>query len=465
MMPGVMNKQSELSQAAAAFRQCLGLEGTTLIVGMGKTGLSCVRFLSRLGLPVMITDSRAHPPGLAAVQELLSPKAIFTGGFSAAALASCAQLVLSPGIAQDDPYIQSARQRGLMVLGDIELFARCADAPLVAITGSNGKSTVTALLGEMALQAGLEVRVGGNFGTPALDLLDDSPPALYVLELSSYQLEITTSLRPAAAVILNVSPDHLDRYADMAAYRSAKARIYHGGGVLVVNRDDVSLQLLSPPGSRMISFGAEAPREGEYGLVNQGGQRWLARGGACLLPISELAISGQHNALNALAALALGEAIALPGDAMISALPAFRGLPHRMAKVASRRGIDWYDDSKATNVGATLAALAGLDRRVVLIAGGVGKGADFSPLKDALLSQGRAVVLLGRDAPQIARVLADSLPMHCVATMEEAVQQAAQYARPGDLVLLSPACASLDMFQDYAERGRVFAAAVEALPL
>ena len=440
-----------------------GIRGATLVAGLGKTGFSCARFLHRLGVPVTVMDSREAPPLLARLRRDLPQAAVITGGFDINALRGCRQVIASPGIDPREPLLKTARERGIPVLGDVELFARCANAPVVAITGSNGKSTVTALVGAMARASGWRAGVGGNIGTPVLDLLAEDA-RLYVLELSSYQLETTSSLRAAAAVVLNLSPDHLDRYPGLDAYRAAKARIYRNCAVAVWNRDEPGLARMLPAGGRRLSFGRDAPAAGGFGLRLRDGRRWLAQGDECLLPVEALSLAGEHNVLNALAALSLGDAAGLPMEAMLEALRRFPGLPHRMQRVADKGGAVWYDDSKATNVGATQAALAGASRPVVLIAGGVGKGADFRPLRAVLAERARAVVLLGRDAPLLARAWEGTAPLHRADSMEEAVRTAAQLARPGDMVLLSPACASQDMFRDFEERGEAFAAAVESLP-
>lgn len=451
-------------QWRGALRARLGFEGMSLVVGLGVSGLSCARLLRDLGLPVEVTDSRATPPQLEAARRELADVPLHVGGFSAPALARCARILLSPGVALDEPYLQQARTRGVPVLGDIELFARCVDAPVVAITGSNGKSTVTALVGAMAVAAGRDARVGGNIGTPALDLLQAVPPELYVLELSSFQLETMTSLNARAAAILNLSPDHLDRYPDMQAYLEAKLRIHAGDGVVVVNRDDPSLMACVPPGRRVVTFGLGAPAVNDFGLVVAGGRTWLVHGDEQLIATDELGVRGTHNALNALAALALGNAAGLSREGMLAALRSFTGLPHRMQPLGERRGVRWFNDSKGTNVGATLAALGGLSGRVVLIAGGLGKGQDFSPLRELAASKARAVVLIGRDAPLIESALQGVTPIHYASDMPEAVTRAASLAQSGDSVLLSPACASFDMFSGYEDRGRRFVAAFAELP-
>lgn len=336
---------------------------------------------------------------------------------------------------------------------------------MAAITGSNGKSTVTTLVGEMARSAGRAVRVGGNLGPPALDLLVDEAAELYVLELSSFQLETTESLRARAAVVLNVTPDHMDRYPDLSAYADAKRRVFHGDGVMVLNLDDPAVASMRRAERRTLGFTLGRPVGEVYGLLPMEGGPWLARGGTPLLPAQALKLRGLHNIANALAALALGEGLGLPLAAMRNALRAFTGLPHRCQLVSRRNGIHWYNDSKATNVAATVAAIRGLAGagRLVLIAGGDGKGADFAPLREAITSPDapvRATVLMGRDAPSIESALGGAVPVTRAADMSDAVNRAGDLAKPGDSVLLSPACASLDMFEDYQARGYAFAAAV-----
>ncbi len=435
----------------------------TLIVGLGKTGLSCAHFLAERGMEVTVTDSREHPPGLRELRNTLPDAAVFVGGFSEEALRHADQVVLSPGIGVDTPFIAKARALGLPLLGDIELFAQAAHAPVVGITGANGKSTVTTLVGRMAERAGREVRVGGNLGMPALELIREQQPQLYVLELSSFQLELTAALHCVAATVLNISPDHMDRYATLADYAAAKARIFAHCDVAVVNRDDAMVCAMPRVGQRQVSFGLRMPAGADYGVVMHASERWLARGSQRLLRISELRVRGDHNAANALAALALGEAAGLPLEAMLAALREFRGLPHRMEYIATVNGVGWYDDSKGTNVGATLAAVSGLSGPLVLIAGGDGKNQDFQPLADALPGKARAVVLLGKDAVAIERAIAGRVPLRQVKDMDAAVQTAAKLAQAGDVALLSPACSSLDMFDNFEHRGRVFAAAVRRL--
>ena len=439
-------------------------ERRALVVGLGKTGLSCARFLAAHGVEVAVTDSRSQPPALAALREALPDAAVFVGGFEEAAFSHADTIVLSPGVSRSEPLVQAAEARGASIIGDIELFARHADAPVVAITGSNGKSTVTTLLGEMARAAGRDVRVGGNLGIPALDLLvEGEAPDLYVLELSSFQLETTYSLNAAAAAVLNVSEDHLDRYAGMDDYVGAKARIFQGDGMAVINVDDPRVAALAAelPPARVVRFGLGTPSGDDFGVCRHDGAPWLCRGAESLLAVDELGLRGWHNVANALAGLALGEAVGLERAAMLSVLHSFTGLPHRSQFVAERDGVAWFNDSKGTNVGATLAALRGLPgERIVLIAGGQGKGQDFSPLRPALAERGRAAVLIGQDAPLIETGLGGVVPVEHAPDMAAAVAAARRLAHGGDSVLLSPACASFDMFSGYEERGEVFMARV-----
>ncbi|WPL16052.1 UDP-N-acetylmuramoylalanine--D-glutamate ligase [Thiorhodovibrio winogradskyi] len=444
-----------------------------LVVGLGVTGLSCVRYLTSIGCQVAITDSRAHPPGVDALREGLSQSgpdvAMMLGGWDAGAFAVADQIVISPGVSLSDllPYFGG---RDIPVCGDIELFARSVPAPVLAITGSNGKSTVTELLGQMARDAGIKVAVGGNLGTPALDLLAPNVE-LYVLELSSFQLETTVSLQPRAAALLNLSADHLDRYPDLATYAQAKQRIFAGAEAAVVNRDDVASRDLAIGVPRVVSFGLGPPEgEQDWGLLpgegDQAAELWISRGPRALFPAREVRMAGAHNLANALAALTLGDLCGLPLAPMRAAVAEFPGLPHRCVLVAEARGVRWIDDSKGTNPGATIAALEGVAReltgagKVVLIAGGDGKGADFSLLTQTLAQSARALVLIGRDAPLLEAIAPPGLPVETAVDMKAAVASAAELARPGDAVLLSPACASFDMFTDYRHRGRMFAEAV-----
>jgi UDP-N-acetylmuramoylalanine--D-glutamate ligase len=453
------------SSSAAATSIAPPAAARVLVVGLGKTGMSCARFLARRGAAVAVTDTRVEPPGLDDIRRELPDVALFLGGFDRSAFAAAELIVVSPGVSIEEPAIREARARGVTVLGDIELFAQSAHAPVAAITGSNGKSTTTMLLGEMARIAGRRAAVGGNLGEPALDLLDPAVE-LYVLELSSFQLETTESLAPAVATVLNVSPDHMDRYPDLAAYAGAKARVLRGAEVAVLNRDD-PLVTAMPGGCERRGFTLGEPAPGDFGVRQHAGAPWLCRGEEPLIRAAEVAIPGSHNRANALAALAMGDALGLPLEAMREALRGFRGLPHRTQLVAEIGGVRFYDDSKGTNVGATAAALEGFadaaPARTVLIAGGDGKGQDFAALGPLLARTARCVVLIGRDAPLIEAVLDPATPRVRARDMAEAVRLAAAQARPGDQVLLSPACASFDMFRNYEHRGDVFADAVRRL--
>lgn len=447
----------------------LQLDGVTLVVGLGKSGVSTVRALKALGAAFAVTDSRIDPPGLAALQAECPDAPLYLGGFDPAAFADAARLLVSPGVSVKTPVIAEAAAWGVPVWGDIELLARLTQVPIAAITGSNGKSTVTTLLGLMAERAGVHAAVGGNLGTPALELwlesegVGKSGVSAYILELSSFQLETTHSLNARVATVLNISPDHLDRYDGMDDYIAAKQRVFRGDGVMVVNADDPVVMAMVEPGRDVLRFTLESPGEDNFGLWRDGGETWLARGRERWMAASELQISGDHNLANALAALAMGHALGFSREGMLAALRDFTGLAHRTTRVRERQGVGWFDDSKGTNVGATMAAVRGLPGQVVLIAGGEGKNQDFAPLRTALTGKARAVVLIGRDAPLIAAAIGDSTPLYFAADMAQAVAQAAELAQPGDSVLLSPACASFDMFSGYEERGAVFAEAVRRL--
>ncbi|MEW5707644.1 MAG: UDP-N-acetylmuramoyl-L-alanine--D-glutamate ligase [Pseudomonadota bacterium] len=446
-----------------------------LVVGAGLTGRSAVRYLHRLGARLRVADTRPEPPLAREIAQWVPGAELRFGPFEERTFSGVDLVVVSPGVPLSEPHLRRVREAGVPVVGDVELFARALAAlppprpKVLAITGSNGKSTVTAMAGAMGEGAGLATVVAGNIGLPVLDALPEvsgaGHPDLYVLELSSFQLETTESLRPDAAAVLNLSEDHLDRYRDLEEYAVAKARIFAGEGVQVLNRQDPRTLAMALPGRTVVTFGLDAPPADEaYGLMAVDGRRFLARGAERLLPMDELPLKGAHNAANGLAAWALAAAIGLPDAPLAQALTRFRGLPHRMQPVAEIGGVVFYDDSKGTNVGATVAALSGMDRSVVLIAGGDGKGQDFAPLAAPVARHARAVVLLGRDKERLAQALAGcTVPLLRVETMEEAVRTAYREARPGDAVLLSPACASLDMFRNYEHRAEVFAAAVRAL--
>ena len=444
----------------------------SVVVGLGKTGAACLRYLTKRGIAVRATDSRRAPPGLAELGDLAGSLDLRLGGFDLSLLEGASQVLLSPGVSLEEPIARAARARGIEVLGDVELFARNVSAPVIGVTGTNGKSTVTTLVARMAEAAGRSVLAGGNLGVAALDLLERPTPDLYVLELSSFQLETTSSLHLKAAVVLNVSADHLDRYPSVADYARAKSRIFARAATVVLNADDPLVSAMRDAVHprdpvRIVTFSIEetrsAGRAADFSLLSDGARIRLAAHGVDVLDTSWMKIAGLHNAANALAALALGEAVGLPMPKMIEALQSFPGLPHRSQWVADVAGVRYVDDSKGTNVGATIAAVGGMPGPLVMIAGGQGKGQDFAPLAPAFRGKVRHVVLIGRDAGLLAAALAGVCSTETAGSMPEAVAAAARAARPGDTVLLSPACASFDMFRDYGHRGAEFAAAVRRL--
>lgn len=438
-----------------------------LVLGLGDTGLSALRWLKRQGARLSVADTRDDPPGAEALAAELPGVKLYTGMFTADLFDGVDLVVVSPGVPLSTPEIQAAMQRGIPVVGDVELFAqyRPASAKVIAITGSNGKTTVTTLVGEICKNAGLRTIVAGNIGLPVLDALEMETPDVYVLELSSFQLETTSSLIADAAVMLNLSEDHMDRYAGMQEYAIAKAHIFYHAKLQVLNRDDAWSMLMARPKLPQVTFGLdEALDEESYGLRHIDGALWLCCGQHDLMSIRDLKIAGLHNAANALAAIALCRGIGIGYVPIIQTLYSFKGLPHRVEWVANIDEVDYYDDSKGTNVGATCAALAGLPQKVVLIAGGDGKGQDFSPLKQPVAENARAVVLIGRDAAKIEQELLETeVAMYHAADLPEAVTIAKKIARAGDAVLLSPACASFDMFKNYVHRAEVFVSAVKRL--
>ena len=456
------------------------LAGLSLVLGLGASGVSAVRFIDAHGGVVRALDSRAQPPGLAAVAKL--GVEVVTESLDPKYLADVSRVILSPGLSIDLPICQAARERGIEVLNDIELFARQCEAPVLAVTGSNGKSTVATLLAQLLEAAGVNAPAGGNLGTPALDLLersrDGAPADAYVLEISSFQMEAAQSLAPLAAAVLNVSADHLDRHPNIEIYAGLKEKLLRDAATAVVNADDPIVAAMGRRHRAAIEFSTLRTLAGGYSTINTPNGEQLARDGVAVLPVAELAMVGRHNVANALAALALADASlradgplrrtvaneqADPTGAMLDVLRRFRGLPHRCEFVAEVEGVTYVNDSKATNVGASAAALAGFDGPVVLIAGGQGKGADFSELPVQARGKMRAVITIGAAAKEIAAVFAGECPVVHAQDMREAVRQANAQSRPGDTVLLSPACASLDMFENYAARGHAFAAAVREL--
>jgi len=437
-----------------------------LVLGLGETGLSALRWLNRQGARLSVADTRENPPGIEALKVELPTVTLYTGAFVTEVFDEAELIVASPGVPLNTPEIQAAIMRGISVIGDVELFAqyRPSDAKVIAITGANGKTTVTTLVGEMCKAAGLKTIVAGNIGLPVLDALGMPEADVYVLELSSFQLETTNSLKIDAAAMLNLSEDHMDRYASFQDYAIAKARIFYHAAVQVLNRDDAWSMLMARPKLRQVTFGVAENDTNDYGLKVVDGDTWLVDGDKELINLQDLKIVGLHNAANALAAVALCRAIGIDYAPIIQTLYNFKGLPHRVEWVANIDDVDYYDDSKGTNVGATCAAIAGLAQKVVLIAGGDGKGQDFTPLKAAVAENARAVVLIGRDANLIETILLDTqIPMYHAIDLPEAVNIAKKVAQTGDAVLLSPACASFDMFKNYVHRAEVFVSAVMRL--
>ncbi len=448
-----------------------------LVLGMGESGLAMARWCARQGAHLHVADTRVEPPFKTALMDTVNDTKFISGEFRMELLNGVELLALSPGLPASLPVVVEARRRGIPVTGEIELFAQGLRklglrdrTKIIAITGTNGKTTTTALTGHLCRAGGKTTEVAGNISPAALDALmacQDAgrTPDVWVLELSSFQLETLESLNADTATALNVSDDHLDRYAGLDDYAAAKARIFYGEGVQVLNRQDHRVMDMALPGRRTISFGLDVPTgANDFGLREKSGAPWIARGDSLLLPVTELPMAGLHNAANVMAALALCAAIDLPAESLLPTLRDFKGLRHRVERIAEIGGVAWYDDSKGTNVGATVAALEGLQRKVVLIAGGDGKGQNFTPLKSACDRHARAVVLIGRDGPQIRAALEGiATPLLSAATLEQAVRIAAEQARAGDAVLLSPACASFDMFRNFEHRAEVFIAAVRAL--
>lgn len=452
------------------------MQKMTLIVGLGKTGLSIARYLHHKKLPFAVYDTREAPPAQALFREIYPDVPLYLKTYPTNLHDCISKLICSPGVSLDSALIQEARARAIPIESDIDCLAREVDAPMVAITGTNGKSTVTTWLGEMAQAAGMKTAVAGNIGTPVLDFLLDKPDVydVWVLELSSFQLELTSALRPVASTVLNITPDHLDRHHTLEAYRAAKHRIYRGAKACVFNRDDVATK---PDGvdldaeSRVVSFGSDEPASQQsWGLrrhaTNQ--KLYLARGDALIMPVDDIGLKGRHNWMNALATCALAEVLAIPTDVCVAVLKNFSGLPHRCQTVRVLHDVLWINDSKGTNVGATESAILGLspagEGKLVLIAGGQGKGGDFQALRETVAEHVRALILIGEDAKLIDEALGDVVEvMHHAVSLDDAVKQAQACAKAGDTVLLSPACASLDMFDNFNHRGEVFTALVHAL--
>ena len=452
-----MNARQSIGSDPALGEQSSATAGHVLVVGLGDTGLSCIRHLSESHRRVVAVDSRERPPRRAAVESEFPGVEVHCGRFDTPLFESAEEIVVSPGLSAHEPALQAAAIRGIPVIGDIELFARAADAPVVAITGSNGKSTVTSLFAAMAQCAGLRVGVGGNLGPPALSLLGRGHE-LYVLELSSFQLETTRALRPAVATVLNLSPDHMDRYRSFDEYVAAKRSVFRGGTVAVANLDDPLARGLGGHERATIGFGTNASTGARWHVAGSGNAARIMRVGRAVMPVDSVPLSGMHNVANVLAAFALGDAVGIDLDAMSAAVEAFTGLPHRCETVAVHRGVRWINDSKGTNVGATVAAIDGIGARgpLVLIAGGLGKRADFSPLAEAAARHVRYVVLIGSDAARIGEALRGRTEIRHAPDLATAVDAAWSVARDGESVLFSPACASFDMFENFAVRGDAF---------
>ncbi|MEE9343994.1 MAG: UDP-N-acetylmuramoyl-L-alanine--D-glutamate ligase [Methylococcales bacterium] len=441
-----------------------------IVVGLGVTGQSVVRYLLQQGIIPTVVDSRQQPPALDQLrqdcQQQWSNLQIDTGTYAFDNLLTATHLIVSPGVSLKTPEIDQARISGVTILSDIDLFAAATSAPILAITGSNGKTTVTTLVGRMIECAGKKAAVGGNIGTPVLDLLQASKPDVYVLELSSFQLEITSHLQPTAAVVLNLSADHMDRYDNLAAYTDAKARIFNNTKVKIDNFHQPLQTLVgntnhTTRNQRYFGLTDNTTCQFRIGLIDN--IEWLIAYDQPLIKVSEIVMQGRHNLSNALAALALVDAINIQPSAAFAVLREFSGLPHRMENVRELHGVCWINDSKATNIGACKAALQGMSGRVLLIAGGDGKGADFSELTATVEQTVSVLILLGKDADQLQDTLLGSTTIHRVTTIEQAVNLAADMVQTGDTVLLSPACASLDQFENYQARGDAFKNAVMRL--
>ena len=445
--------------------QLIATDNQIAVIGLGKSGFSVARFLVAKGVSFDVFDSRAEPAGKAAFCQQYPDIAVYCGELSADKLSTYPRLVVSPGIALDEPALVEAATKGCALIGDISLFCQYVDAPVVAITGSNAKSTVTTWLGDMAERDNKRVAIGGNLGTPALDLLLDWPDAeLYVLELSSFQLERTEVLAADVATILNVSEDHLDRYSGMLAYQQSKQRVYRRAKWAVYNRGDRLTTPLVSQTMKTVSFGLSKPDLNDFGLVAFEGREYIAKGLNRLLSTDQIRLKGGHNIENAMATMALADCAGIALPAMIDSLQHFNGLRHRCQLIADHNGIRYYNDSKGTNVGATIAAINGLTedgrREIILIAGGVGKGADFIDLAALIDQKVKSVVLIGESGPKIAALLADEIQCENADSMIAAVTKAQAMAQPGDKILLSPACASFDMFNSFEHRGDVFEASV-----
>ncbi len=441
----------------------LGLDASTakiVVAGLGVTGISVARFLKSLDFNFAVADKREQPAGLDELRQEFSGVKTHTGVFGEDLFCNATHLVVSPGISLNEEAIKNAVRNGVQIVGDIDLFACSVETPIIAITGSNGKSTVTTMVGEMAVAAGKKVGVGGNLGIPALDLLEIDAE-LYVLELSSFQLERSWHLNATAATVLNVTADHLDRHSDLADYAVQKRRIFAGSGCMIINIDDPVVAAMREESRNILTFSIR--QHADFCIGTEQGKEFLMYGEKVLMPLSDLPLEGRHNAANALAALALGMAAGLDSQAMCKALLTFKGLAHRMQRVAEISGVTWVNDSKATNIGACVAALEGYTRKVVLIAGGDAKGADMDELTPSVKAKTKGVVLMGKDAGLIEQALNGCVPVYKATNIKEAVNVAAGIAEAGETVLLSPACASFDQYKNYQDRGDQFTQAVLSL--
>lgn len=434
-------------------KQTIENERATIVIGLGETGLSVAEYLSKNQIPFTVLDTRANPPQLAAFKQRFPNTEIYLGELEESKFSQASQVIVSPGVDINHHALRKAvKDHDCECIGDIELFARSSTKPVVAVTGSNGKSTVTSLIAELAKCANVRAYAGGNLGPPALELLKHEDAELFVLELSSFQLESTQSLQPQVSVVLNISPDHLDRHGNVERYAQIKERIYSHANNSVINREDVYVSNMETCG-KVISFGLDKPMDGQFGVISEDGSAFLAFGEKRLLPVKELALKGESGILNSLAGLALGHALNLPMQKMLEVLKSFVGLPHRLVLVAEHKGVTWFNDSKGTNLGATISSLRSLNNNIILIAGGIFKGGDLALLKHAVTKHTKQVILLGKDAELLQQGLTSSVPIEHASSMRDAVKIARKIATTGDQVLLSPACASFDMYQNYMERG------------
>jgi UDP-N-acetylmuramoylalanine--D-glutamate ligase len=431
-----------------------------VVMGLGATGLSVIRFLTHYHFDLTALDSRISPEKAAQFTVDYPKITLRTGAFDSMQLEGITHVIASPGITLEQPLIKSLQKAHAKIISDIDLFALATQTPIIAITGSNGKSTVTTLLGQMATAAATNTAIGGNLGTAALDLLD-STIALYVLELSSFQLERTSQLNAAAATVLNISDDHLDRHKTLDNYCAEKEKVFNGTGAMILNADDNIVQKMHRINRKSYYFSVIQSTEFHIASTKKG--NYFAYRQQNLMPCGDFPLKGQHNQANALSALALGHAVGLNLAKMCEGLKTFSGLAHRMQFVVKIKGVTWINDSKATNIGACIAALKGYNHKIILLAGGEAKGADMSRLKTSVQQSVNTIILMGKDAHLIATALENCIPIHYEKTMKEAVITANKIAVKGETVLLSPACASLDQYQNYQQRGEAFISAVTAL--